>query len=153
MTSMSFVATIHEIDFTGLQTTDVNDNLMAAHIHASPTAVPGANGPVVWGFFGTPFNDIPDEIVVTPFATGVGGTISGKWDLNEGQNTTFAAQLANILGGTSYLNFHTMQFGSGEIRGQIVVVPEPETYLLMLAGLAGIGAFARRRKAASITRA
>ena len=65
---------------------------------------------------------------MTPFATGVGGTFSGKWDAPEGNNTTFAAQLDNILAGHAYINFHTTQFGGGEIRGNIVVVPEPETY-------------------------
>ena len=91
---------------------------------------------------------------MTPFATGVGGTVTGKWDLNEGNGIgrTFADQLGNILAGLTYMNFHTTQFGSGEIRGQILVVPEPETYLLMLAGLAGIGAIARRRRAASSVR-
>ena len=51
------------------------------------------------------------------------------------------------------MNFHTVQFGSGEVRGQILVVPEPETYLLMLAGLAGMGAMVRRRRGAPIARA
>ena len=109
---------------------------------------------MIWGFIGTPFNDNnPNDVVVTPFASGVGGTVSGKWDLPEGQNTTFAAQVGNILAGLTYMNFHTVQFGSGEIRGQILVVPEPETYLLMLAGLAGIGAMVRRRRGAPIARA
>jgi len=155
MTSMSFEAIVTNIDFTGSQTVDINDNLVAAHIHASPTAVPGTNGGVVWGFFGNPFNDNnPNDVVMTPFATGVGGTISGKWDLTEGNNTSFAAQLANILGGTSYINFHTVQFGGGEVRGQILVVPvpEPETYALMLAGLACIGALARKRRGSSTAR-
>jgi hypothetical protein len=155
MTSMSFQAMVNNIDFTGTQTADINDNLIAAHIHASPTAVPGINGGVVWGFFGNPFNDNnPNDVVVTPFATGVGGMVSGKWDLAEGNNTTFAAQLSNILGGTSYINFHTTQFGGGEIRGQILVVPvpEPETYALMLAGLACIGAIASKRRASTIAR-
>ena len=148
MTSMSFQAVVNNIDFTGLQTVDVNDNLTAAHIHASPTAVPGVNAGVVWGFFGSPLNDIsPNDVVTTPFTTGVGGTISGKWDLTEGNNTTFAAQLPNILAGTSYINFHTTQFGGGEIRGQILAVPEPETYALILAGLGAISSAARRRKA------
>ena len=144
MTSMSFSATINNIDFTATQTADTNDNLTLAHIHAP--APPGSNAGVVWGFFGSPFNDnAPNDIVNTPFATGVGGTISGKWDAPEGNNTTFAAQLGNILAGLSYINFHTTQFGSGEIRGQIVAVPEPETYALMLAGFAAIGCLARRR--------
>ena len=148
MTSMSFMATVFNIDFTGSQTADLNDNLTAAHIHGP--AAPGASTGVIWGFIGSPFNDLsPTDTVVTPFASGVGGTVVSKWDLGEGNNTTFAAQLDNILAGLTYLNFHTVQFGSGEIRGQILVVPEPETYLLMLAGLAGVGAMVRRRRGAA----
>src|SRR6476661_2746431 len=124
MTQLSFVATIFNIDVTGSQTADTNDNLVAAHIHAGPTVAPGVNGPVVWGFFGTPFNDNnPNDVVNTPFATGVGGTISGKWDAPEGNGTTLTAQLANILSGNSYINFHTTQFGGGEIRGFLQVAP------------------------------
>ena len=103
---------------------------------------------MVWGFFGTPFNDnSPNDMTMTPFATGVGGTFSGKWDPTEGNNTNFAAQVGNILNGLSYINFHTTQFGGGEIRGalQVAAVPEPESYALMLAGLGAVGWAARRR--------
>jgi hypothetical protein len=147
MTAMTFTATIFNIDVTSSQTPDSNDNLTNAHIHAGPAVTPTVNGPVVWGFFGSPFNDNnPNDAVVTPFATGVGGTFSGKWDLNEGNATTFAAQLANILAGRSYINFHTNQFTGGEIRGNLVVaVPEPETWALLLAGLAVVGGIGRRQ--------
>src|SRR5438309_1076045 len=58
----------------------------------------------------------------------------------------FAAQLPTILNGLAYIDFHTTQFGSGEIRGQILAaVPEPETYALMLGGL-GAAFLARRRR-------
>jgi hypothetical protein len=147
MTSMTFTATIFGIDVTGSQTADLNDNIAASHIHAAATVTPTTNGPVVWGFFGTPFNDNnPMDAVVTPFTTGVGGTFSGKWDAPEGNNTTFADQLANILGGHAYINFHTTQYPGGEIRGNITLVPEPETYLLLLGGLALLGRTARRRR-------
>ena len=64
-TFMTFTATIFNIDVTGSQTADVNDNLVAAHIHAGPLVSPTVNGPVVWGFFGTPFNDnAPNDFVV-----------------------------------------------------------------------------------------
>ena len=147
MTAMSFEAVVNNIDFTGTQTTDINDNLVNAHIHAGPN-VPPATNPVVWGFIGTPFNDTPvPNVVVTPFASGVGGTVTGIWDAVEGQNTTFAAQLGNILAGRAYVNFHTVQFPGGEIRGALVApIPEPETYALMLAGLAAVGWIGRRRK-------
>jgi hypothetical protein len=116
-TQMTFTATISNLDFTGSQTADTNDNLVAAHIHAGPTVAPGVNGPVVWGFFGAPLNDNNPNDVVKTDGPGVGGTISGKWDPPEGNGTTFAAQLANLKEGRAYINFHTTQFGGGEIRG------------------------------------
>ena len=71
---MTFTATVFNIDFTGSQTTDTNDNLTAAHIHAGPTVTPTTNGGVVWGFIGAPFNDNnPNDMVVTPFATRIVG--------------------------------------------------------------------------------
>jgi hypothetical protein len=135
-TQMTFTATITNIDFTGAQTADTNDNMIAAHIHASATVTPTTNGPVVWGFFGAPFNDNnPNDVVNTPFASGVGGTISGKWDPPEGNATTFALQLANLKGGLAYINFHTTQFGGGEIRGNF---PEMEALRTsLIAGLDG----------------
>ena len=116
-TQMTFTATINNLDFTGSQTADTNDNLTAAHIHAGASVTPATNGPVVWGFFGTPQNDNNPNDVVKTDGPGVGGTISGKWDPPEGNLTTFAAQLANLTGGHAYINFHTSQFGGGEIRG------------------------------------
>jgi len=72
------------------------------------------------GFFGTPFNDNnPNDAVNTPTSGGVGGTFSGKWDAPEGNGTTLAAQLTNFRTGHAYINFHTTQFGGGEIRGDI----------------------------------
>jgi len=116
-TAMSFTATITNIDVGG-QTTDTNDDLIAAHIHAGASVAPGVNGPVVWGFFGAPFNDNnPNDQVFFPTAGGVGGTFSGKWDAPEGNGTTLAAQLNNLREGRAYINFHTKQFGGGEIRG------------------------------------
>lgn len=145
MTALTFSATIFGLDFTGLQTPNPLDNLIAAHIHAP--APPGVNAGVVFGFFGTPFNDNnPNDVVFTPFAIGVGGAISSKWDLPEGNSTTLAAQLANILAGNSYINFHTVQFPGGEIRGQINQVPEPASLILIGAGLAGLVAWRRIKR-------
>jgi hypothetical protein len=117
-TAMSMTATVNNLDFTGSQTADTNDNLVNAHIHAGPSVQPGVNGPVVWGFIGTPFNDNnPNDAIVTPFASGVGGNVSGKWDAPEGNGTTLSAQIDNMRNGRAYINFHTSQFGGGEIRG------------------------------------
>jgi hypothetical protein len=149
--ALSFTATIFNIDVTGTQTADTNDNLVAAHIHAP--ALQGTNASVVWGFFGTPDNDNnPDNFVLTPFATGVGGTFSSIWNLQEGNGTTLTAQIPNLLSGLAYINFHTVQFGGGEIRGQISVVPGPIAGAglpgLMVASLGLLGWWRRRKKIA-----
>jgi len=148
MTALTMDATIFNIDVTGTQTPDdTNDNLGNAHIHANATAtITSAAAPVVWGFFGTPFNDtLPMDIVVTPFTTGVGGRFTSVWNAPEGNNTTLTAQLPNILGGHAYINFHTVQFGGGEIRGFLQAVPEPGTFALVAMGLASLLLGARKK--------
>lgn len=146
MTALTFTVTVHDIDFTGSQTNDTNDDLVAAHIHGP--APPGVNAPVIFGFFGAPFNDNnPNDVVITPFENGVGGVISSKWDLSEGQNTTLADQIPNLLAGQTYLNFHTRQFPAGEIRGQILLIPEPSSLALCGIGAAAtLGLLLRRKR-------
>jgi glucose/arabinose dehydrogenase len=122
-TALRFIVTVAGLDFTGTQTADPNDDLLAAHIHAP--APRGMNAGVRFGFFGQPFNDTnPSDVVVTPFPNGVGGTVFSKWDTPEGNNTTLTAQLPNILAGLSYINFHTRRLPGGEIRGQIEENPQ-----------------------------
>jgi len=148
-THLSMVVTVFNIDITGTQTTDPNDNLLAAHIHVG--ALPGTTAPVRWGFFGAPDNDNnPDQLVVVPFAGAVGGTFSSIWDQPEGNAaTTLTTNLPDILAGLAYINFHTVQFAAGEIRGQIVRVSEPSTALLLSLVLV-MAAAARQRRNASM---
>ncbi|HYE16246.1 MAG TPA: TIGR03118 family protein, partial [Pyrinomonadaceae bacterium] len=136
-TALTLTATVNNIDFTGAQSpAEANDNLTNAHIHASASVTPATNAPVVWGFIGLPFNDNnPNDSVVTPFASGVGGNVRAKWDAPEGNNTTLAAQLANLREGRAYVNFHTTQFPGGEIRGNLPRADALRTSLV--AGLNG----------------
>lgn len=142
--TLTFTVTVENIDFTGSQTADPNDDLSVAHIHGGETVTPTTTAGVVFGFIGTPFNDTsPTDTVVTPFATGVGGTVTSKWDAAEGNATTLTEQLDNLFAGRLYINFHTTQFPAGEIRGALVLIPEPATGLGLALGLAVLAA--RRR--------
>ena len=135
-TSLTMTATISNIDVGNAQTPDTNDNLVAAHIHAGAAVAPGVNGSVVWGFFGAPFNDNnPNDSAFTLTPGGVGATFTGKWDAPEGNGTTLAAQLANLRAGRAYINFHTVQYGGGEIRGNF---PAEDAFRnSLVAGLTG----------------
>jgi hypothetical protein len=62
------------------------------------------------------------------FITAEGGTVPGAE----------AALVAGMENGESYLNIHTMNFPSGEIRGLLAPTPEPNSILLLGSGLVGL---------------
>lgn len=71
------------------------------------------------------------------FITANGGTVA----------SARAAFIAGLLNGQAYFNIHTVQFPSGEIRGQLQAVPEPATLLLFTSGVVGaIGVLRKRRE-------
>jgi hypothetical protein len=98
----------YSISYSGL-----SGNSTAAHFHGP--AAPGLNAPVLYGFGG-------------PFGT-TSGTLSGTI------NNLTATDLQQLNDGLWYANIHSTTFGGGEIRGQVLAVPEPGTVALL--GLAG----------------
>jgi len=61
--------------------------------------------------------------------------------------TVFNELFAGTQAGKAYVNVHTAgTYSAGEIRGFLSPVPEASTYAMMLAGLVGVGAVARRRR-------
>ncbi|MDN5882907.1 MAG: CHRD domain-containing protein [Nitrosospira sp.] len=128
---------------------DLLFGVTASHIHCC-TGVPGAG---VAGVATT----VP---TFTAFPFGVtSGTYDRTFDMtdassynpsfvtaNGGVDNAFSALVAGLDAGTAYANIHTTEFSAGEIRGFLAVVPEPETYAMLLAGLAMISLMARRRR-------
>ncbi len=91
-----------------------------AHIH---NAAAGANGSVVFGF----------------------NQPGGSWPL-EGSavwSNMPPAMVTELFAGRLYANFHTTHVPSGEVRGQILLVPSPG---VAGAGMAAFGLMALRRR-------
>ena len=124
------------LDLDGNQTATPDDDVTAFHIHDGDA---GVNGPVVFGFI-SPNNDLNGDLTIDAAA----GTVFSVWDLNEGNNTTLGAQLADLFNTGLYFNAHTPANPGGEIRGQIV--PEPTSGLVALIGLTACWTCRRRRR-------
>jgi hypothetical protein len=86
------------------------------HIHEAPA---GANGPIV-----VPF---PEAAFFTDTDSGMRIQATGiAFD---------PALVSSLMAGDLYLNLHSLDYGSGEIRGQLAAVPLPAPATLLAVGL------------------
>jgi hypothetical protein len=117
--------------FSGL-----TSNSVAAHIHCcaplgtnvgvatTVPAFPGFPLNVTSGVYSSEVFDLTMPLIYNPaFVTLQGGLAQAE-----------AALIAGIEGGQTYFNIHTVNFGGGEIRGQLTAVPGP----IVGAGLPGL---------------
>lgn len=116
--------------------TDLTGNATAGHIHGFTTSNSPAsfleNAGVMIGL-----NSLGGW---NPSATG--GGFSGTVNLSGAQETA-------LLNGQLYLNFHTATNSGGEIRGQLMAVPEPASVAAVMA-VAALGLVALRRRRTAV---
>lgn len=74
------------------------------------------------------------------------GTISGTSSPSVGSTTISTSQAASLLDDLWYINIHTDRNPGGEIRGQVLLIPEPTSVILCLGGFAGMGFVVRRNR-------
>ncbi len=104
----------------------------ASHIHCCTSVAGTGTSPVVLGF--TSFPNVTTGFYTNTFTLAP---------------ASFATLLTGTQAGQAYVNIHNAANPSGEIRGFLIstAVPEPSTYAMMIAGLAGLGLWSRRRQA------
>lgn len=133
-----------EAQFSGL-----TGNTTASHIHAGNG--PGTNGGVVTAlpsFPGFPLG-VTSGTYDNTFDMALASSYNPSYITNNGGtvSSAFNAFRSKLLLGHAYYNIHTTTYGGGELRANLQAVPEPGTMIAVGAGLAGIVARKRRKKA------
>lgn len=107
-----------DITFSGL----VGGPPIAAHFHG-PTNPGDPAGPGIASPIRVNIGDI----------SGLASPMIGDFDLDDLTNS--APNTSNLLNGLWYINIHNAEFPGGEIRGQVVRVPEPASLALLGIGV------------------
>ena len=130
--TLTFDATAHTLTLNHITYSGLSANSTLAHIHGP--ASPGVPASVLYDLSG--------------FTTlgSTSGAFDGTVSLVAGKGGfTIAQQESQLLGGLWYVNIHDQPFPGGEIRGQILAVPEPSTVALVGLGAGGLLLWGRRR--------
>ena len=124
------------VTFSGLSHT-----FSADHIHGPAAQSPTTTAGVLYSLGG----------ITTVAGGGLSGTISGNVNLVAGTGGfDVATQMSQLNSGLWYINIHTGGTGGfpgGEIRGQILPVPEPSSLAICALGLGGLLVWRARRLA------
>src|SRR5262245_32149265 len=124
-TSMSIAIDVQGFDWGPLlgqasQTMTTADDVNGVHIH---NAARGVNGGIVLDW---PGGGDADDFAVSGVLADGSRTLTSNWETTDPNSITpFVATLAGATLGADvplYMNIHTVAFGGGEIRGQLVTI-------------------------------
>lgn len=161
--TVSYSIQLEGLDLDGFQTTSLDDNVTAIHVHditdnidnngGSKVDVNTGDTQHVLNIFGMPRGgDDDDDLMADPIA----GTLSGLWEDSDAVSNpmmslgdTFAVSAPGVIdrlkAGNYYLMIHTSNSGPGVLPGGITIggfltaVPEPSAAVLGLLAVAGVG--------------
>jgi len=133
--TLTLDTTANTLKFNNIIWSGLSADSTASHIHG-----PGASGVSAGVLY-------PLNPTYTTVGAGIrNGTISGTLSLVDGTGGfTIAQQVTQLESSLWYINVHSTTFGGGEIRGQILPVPEPSTLALLALGAGALVWRLRRR--------
>jgi hypothetical protein len=158
--SLSYSLFLPGMDLDGNRTPGVfSDDVTAIHLHFG---APGANGAHGLNIFGISGGQIRQDDAEMTFSS-ANATVSGRWNDSDQlftgvgglrqpfDSVALSGATNDLMAGELYFQVHSVNFPVGELRGQLVPVPEPAALLLFGVGTAVFAGMRRRSRASTNT--
>jgi hypothetical protein len=132
--TLTLNTTLDTLTFNNIMFSGLSAPSLASHIHGP--ALPGVNAGILY--------DLGMGGFVTLGSTS--GSFNGTLHLVTLGTYTVPTQISDLDSGRWYMNIHDNPFPGGEIRGQILPVPEPSALPLLGIGVCGLWLLLRRHR-------